>query len=157
MLLSYTCSSLGFTSEPQYLSWHSASHEVSQEQLYTAPQCDTAMERMKDLFPLVSKPSYIIELALLWKIPKRNLMAKSKYFCYWTSEILLFIFNNTMMESFIQIFFEVVLGRFSEWISQYYWTFKPQFLISHPTKCTFILTVAWQMTSQMCLAIDYRV
>lgn len=35
--------------------------------------------------------------------------------------------------------------------------FKPQFPISHPTKCTFILAVAWQMKSQMCLAVNHRV
>jgi len=96
----------------------------------------------------VSKPLYTIKLVLLRTISKRNLKAKSKHFYYWTSKILLFISNNTMMQSFIHIFFEVVLGMFSEWISPYYWVLNSQFPISHPTKCTFILTAAWQMTSK---------
>lgn len=126
---------------------------MSQEQLCATPQCDIALKQMKDLFPLVSKPSYAIELPPLWKIPKRNLMAKSKHFYYWTSKIRLFVFNNTMMQSFIHIFLEVVLGRFSEWISLLLEVGTPVSYLSFHIKCTFNMTVAWQMTSKTCLAI----
>lgn len=94
---------------------------------------------------------------LLWKIPKRNLTAKSECFYYWTSKILPFIFKNTVMQCFIHVFLEVVLGRFSEWISQCFWMLELQCFISHPTKRTFNMTVAWQMTSKMCLAIYHGV